>query len=129
MKALSIKEPFASELVYGNKTTETRSWACPKKYIGTTIFIHASKKPDKNTNEAKYIYEHRKITHEGCVIGMGRIKACRQMTKEYCDYMRERDPDNYKTGFYEPGRYAWEFENIVPLEPTEKKGKLGLWEI
>lgn len=42
MKAITIKQPWASLIVYGIKDIENRTWPCPKKYIGQRVLIHAS---------------------------------------------------------------------------------------
>lgn len=42
MKAITIKQPWASLIVHGIKNIENRTWPCPKKYIGQRILIHAS---------------------------------------------------------------------------------------
>lgn len=41
MKAITIKQPWASLIVHGIKDIENRSWACPKKYLGERVLIHA----------------------------------------------------------------------------------------
>ena len=48
MKAITIKQPWASLIVHGIKDIENRTWPCPDKYIGQKILIHASLKPDSN---------------------------------------------------------------------------------
>ena len=45
MKAITIKQPWASLIVHGIKDIENRTWACPWKYIGHRVLIHASGKP------------------------------------------------------------------------------------
>lgn len=47
MKAISIKQPWASLIVHGIKDIENRTWMCPQKYIGKRVLIHASKERDK----------------------------------------------------------------------------------
>ena len=42
MKAISIKQPWASLIVHGIKDIENRTWVCPQKYIGKRVLIHAS---------------------------------------------------------------------------------------
>lgn len=44
MKAISVKQPWASLIVHGIKDIENRTWVCPKKYIGQRVLIHASLK-------------------------------------------------------------------------------------
>lgn len=36
MKAITIKQPWASLIVHGIKDIENRTWACPWKYIGNS---------------------------------------------------------------------------------------------
>jgi len=43
MKALTIHQPWASLIIHGVKTIETRGWACPKSLIGERLAIHAGK--------------------------------------------------------------------------------------
>lgn len=42
MKAISVKQPWASLIVNGVKDIENRTWKCPEKYIGQRVLIHAS---------------------------------------------------------------------------------------
>lgn len=44
MKAISIKQPYASLIVEGIKDVENRTWKCPEKYMGKRILIHAGVK-------------------------------------------------------------------------------------
>ena len=50
MKAITIKQPWASLIVHGIKDIENRTWACPWKYIGHRVLIHASGKPVEMRN-------------------------------------------------------------------------------
>ena len=43
MKAITLHEPWASLIVAGKKTIETRNWSPPDDLIGETIAIHAGK--------------------------------------------------------------------------------------
>jgi|GEM_PF-4635399 len=42
MKAISIRQPWASLIAHGIKDIENRTWKCPQKYIGQRVLIHAS---------------------------------------------------------------------------------------
>lgn len=46
MKAISVKQPWASLIVEGIKPIENRTWPCPEKYNGQRVLIHASGKMD-----------------------------------------------------------------------------------
>ena len=50
MKAITIKQPWAFLIVHGIKDIENRTWACPWKYIGHRVLIHASEKPVEMRN-------------------------------------------------------------------------------
>ncbi len=55
MKALSVKQPYASLIALGAKIREFRTWAPPAAIVGTRIAIVASKSPawdDLPTGEA-----------------------------------------------------------------------------
>lgn len=83
MKAISIKQPWASLIVHGIKDIENRTWPCFKKYIGQRVLIHASAKNDgfarfsKEQQEAKshltdaVIYESK-----SAIIGSVQIVDC-----------------------------------------------------
>ena len=42
MKAITIKQPWASLIVHGIKDIENRTWSCPKKYLGQRLLIHSA---------------------------------------------------------------------------------------
>lgn len=48
MKALTIRQPYATLIALGVKTIETRSWRAPQALIGQTIAIHAGKHRPKD---------------------------------------------------------------------------------
>lgn len=52
MKAISIKQPWASLIAHGIKDVENRTWKCPQEYIGQRVLIHVSKTTDENGWEA-----------------------------------------------------------------------------
>lgn len=45
MKAITVKQPWASLIVEGIKDIENRTWKCPEKYIGQRVLIHAAATP------------------------------------------------------------------------------------
>ena len=50
MKAITIKQPWASLIVHGIKDIENRTWPCPKKYLGQRVLIHSSAVPMEMIN-------------------------------------------------------------------------------
>lgn len=105
MKALSVKQPWASMIVRGEKTIETRTWRT--NYRGPLLIV-ASKKPNLNnlpTGEAL------------CIV---RLIGCRRMQQSDCQAAR---CETY------PGAIAWLLEDIKPIEPFPVKGQLGLYDV
>jgi len=43
MKAITIKQPWASLIVHGIKDIENRTWSCPKKYLPMSSYWHYRK--------------------------------------------------------------------------------------
>ena len=106
MKALSIKEPFASLISLGIKKVETRSWKT--NYRGE-IYIHASLTKSKIDDERKEKllkllpdgYEFK----QGYIICKGYLKDCILMDDEFLETIKE-DKTEVLCGHYEKGRYA-----------------------
>ena len=86
MKALSIKEPYASMICSGMKTIETRTWRT--NYRGK-LLLCASKKPHTNLS--------------GNAFAIAEIIDCRLMTIE--------DEEAACCEIY-PGAYSWVLNNI-----------------
>ena len=100
MKALTIREPFASLIKEGYKKYETRSYKT--KYRGE-IYIHAGKAKVKEKQ-----FENR--------------PHLKELSNEI-----KKDEYEYACGHYEIGRYAWLLEDIEVIDPIEINGQLGLW--
>ncbi len=103
MKAISIKEPWASLINSGKKTIETRAWKT--KYRGT-LLLCCSKEPVGNLSGLAFVI---------------------------CDLVEIRlmkIEDEYLAGcaMY-PGAYSWVLKNVKPITPFAVKGQLGLFEV
>lgn len=140
MRVLSLLQPWASAVIIGVKTWETRSWT-PSDQIRDELYsegflIHASK---KFTGEQK-----RKITFTdalvqklnekdlplGMIIGWGRIDRV-ITTETWLQFHVGKIASKFsiierQLGDYGPGRFAWEIVEAWPLEENIPfKGKLG----
>lgn len=122
MKALSIKQPWASLIVDGYKTYEFRSWKT--NYRGK-ILIHSSSSLEKDTIDRfkEYNLEYEK----GAIIGEADIVDCILVDEKFNKELRNINPLVYaKSNHIET--YAWKLENIKKYDtPIYVKGKLGLW--
>lgn len=128
LKALTIKQPFASLVVWGEKTLEIRTWKT--NYRGR-LLICAGKSPhvgklfvpgtDVLIPDASVFFRKNKdVFPQGVAVGIVELVDCRPMTKE--DELAARIP-------YIPGSFAWVFRNPIEVVPFDVKGKLGFFDI
>ena len=113
MKAISLKQPWATWIQVGDKTIETRTW--PTKHRGP-LLICASKRP----KVCETLRDGRREYPAGCAVCVVTVLDCRPMTPEdedaaLCDC--------------EPGRWAWLLDRIVPITAFPVRGQLGLFEV
>ncbi len=136
MKTISLYQPWASLVVLGHKTWETRSWST--SYRGR-LAIHASKKFTQTQRElclkwpfSKYITQNPDTMPRGFVLGSVDLMDCIRtegwMARHQL-FETEHVQEEFRFGDYSPGRFAWELCNpIVFKEPIPAKGSLGIWE-
>ncbi len=121
MKALSIREPYASLILSGVKKIETRSWKT--NYRGE-LYIHASLGKSSPSPEVMKLVLY---TNPGYILCKAMLVDCIYMTKEYVEQMKKDNPTEYLCGDYQEGRYAWVLDDVEPVEPILVKGHLGIW--
>lgn len=104
MKALSVKQPWASMIRNGPKTIETRTWKTD--YRGPLLIV-SSKKPN--------------FEPAGYALVVVNLVDCRPMIKgpdekaACCDYYF--------------GAWSWILEDAKPIPPFPVRDKLGLYEV
>ena len=128
MKAISLKEPWASLVSEKIKCIETRSWFT--KYRGE-LYIHVSKR--KLTKNDLLIFKEQlnllkvKNFRYGYIIAKCNLVDCKYMNENFINEIKNNHKE-YICGNYKIGRYAWILKNIEVLEkPIEHKGQLGIW--
>lgn len=141
MKAISIKQPWASLIAHGIKDIENRTWPCPKKYIGQRVLIHASgshgKKFKVNLTDEQIKVAFATIA-EGCMLGnlpFGSIIGSVQIVDCVINHpsiwaeKTEVKADENGLPCYGNKTYNWVLANpIFFAEPIPAKGKLSLWD-
>ena len=105
MKALSIKQPWASLIASGVKTIETRRWNT--NFRGTVLIV-SSLNPVINDLPT------------GKAIAIAEIYDCKPMTLQcekfaYCEIYQ--------------GAYSWFLRNIIPIPHFKVKGQLRLFDV
>ena len=103
MKALSLKGPWASKILNGEKTIETRTWKTGHR---GPLLLCASKKPDSPI--------------AGHAFAMCNLVDVVPMTSEH-----ERDAC---CRVY-PGAWAWILEDVTPICLFRVKGMPGLYDV
>lgn len=124
MKTLTIKQPWATLIIQGDKRFEFRSWKT--NYRGE-LLIHAGKGIDKEAMKRlkKYIPEDMPL---GKIIGKVKLVDCIKMSPEFKEMLLKENNEIYtKSSFQE--NYGWQVENVeVFNHPIPVKGQLSLWE-
>lgn len=138
MKAISLWQPWASLIMLGTKSIETRSWSTA--YRGP-LLIHAAKRLNKN--ELKMIAEDPAFDDglalaggasfqnllnlpRGVLLGRVELVDCRRTDS----FKMEELLDEWPYGNFESGRFGWVLERPVIFDPPmEYKGAQGLFEV
>jgi activating signal cointegrator 1 len=139
LRCLTIRQPWASLIMIGAKTVETRSW--PTSYRGTLV-IHASSTYGPGERHAA-----------SCSVPLGWIRAAGLKEDalplgvllgivELVDVLpvaklgtlidRKTPAGNreFMMGNYAPGRWGWVLKGVRQLgEPIPASGRLGLWQL
>lgn len=146
MKAITIKQPWASLIVHGIKDIENRTWACPKKYIGQRVLIHAGKERDGQEKPLLTGKQYDLVggvsgyaTHilgtRGAIIGSVEIVDCvinhpSIWAEKTDDYTIGMNPKIHEDITEKKIIYNWVLANpIIYEEPIKNvKGKLSFWD-
>lgn len=103
MKAITIREPYASQILWGEKTIETRTWATG--YRGP-LLITVSLKP-----AGPFAGKAICVANVLDCVPMGIHHETRACVKRY------------------PRAMAWLLGKVTPIKPFKVKGRLGLFEV
>lgn len=114
MKALSLKQPYASFIAIGKKTIETHTWST--NYRGKLLIV-SSKTMDKNYSYPNFLSIGLPF---GKALAIVELVDCRPMKKE------DEESAMYP---YRSGLYAWILSNIKKIEQFPVKGQLRLFEV
>ena len=131
MKAISLLQPWASLVIMGQKTIETRSWRT--SYRGD-LLIHASRGKAGGLIAMepffkKYISRFDELPF-GAIIGKVVLVDILPVEDLFLSnaQINKLTMEERAFGDYSNGRYAWMLEDSRPLQkPIAINGSLGLW--
>ncbi|MHA4819444.1 ASCH domain-containing protein [Streptomyces aculeolatus] len=113
MRALTLHQPWASNIVYGGKDVENRTWT--RAYRGP-VMIHAGQGRDRTAMANSPDDLPRKDVH-GAVIGVALLIG----THHRCD-------GRCSPRWADPGCWHWEMSAPQPLiQPVPARGQQQLW--
>lgn len=119
MRILTVRQPFAWQIVHGDKNIENRTRNIAGKYRGP-VAIHASLKPDMDALRGLPMRHPRgipRIHYYGSIIGVVDLSSVHH----------DRDCDCDCSDSALPGHFHLRLRNPRVLEsPIEYKGALGL---
>ena len=121
MKALTIKEPWASLIVNGYKDYEFRGW---KTNFRGKFYIHAGKSIDlKNIDKFK---DYKLDYGNGEIIGEAELVDCVLVDKDFYNKNLKDNIVYNHSGFKE--QYAFVLKNVKKYDQRMKaQGKLNFW--
>ena len=149
MKAITIHQPWASLIAHGVKTIETRSWRT--HYRGRIAIHAAARKPSTRADRHYRWWEDRYkwIGPLGAVVATAQLVDCVPMVDKippqdewleswsvlalepwpilttWPGYGSAKGDGRYASqvhyGDFEPGRWAWLFDDVQPIEPIDRK--------
>jgi len=133
MKAISLWQPWASLIAVGSKRYETRSWSTNHRGL---IAIHAAKRwtddqfalcwqsPFMEALDVQKIDGGPSALPRGAIVAIAELFGCFP-TSDLSPDRRER-----AFGDWSPGRFAWQFSNVVPLTvAVPAVGRQGIFTI
>ncbi len=124
MKVLTIKQPWATLIMQGNKRFEFRSWQT--NYRGE-LLIHAGKGIDKEAIKRLEKYLPKELPL-GKILGKVTLVNCIKMSPEFKEELLKENKDIYAQSSFKEN-YGWQLENVEIFDkPIDAKGYLSLWE-
>lgn len=121
--AITLYQPWASWIMRGWKTIETRTHSRFKCLKGKTIIIHAGQKTDKSTIKNPYLTHEQLVLNpdeivNGCILGFAFVYDFGKV-----------DDGHSKEALIEcrTDRWGLFLRNIEPVDPIYAKGEMGIW--
>lgn len=108
MKALTIKQPWATLIMQGDKRFEFRSWQT--KYRGD-LLIHAGKGIDKEAMKRLAKYLPAELPY-GKILGKVKLVDCIKMSSEFKESLLKENSDIYTKSSFQENYCFFKYFNI-----------------
>lgn len=118
---LSIRQPWISLILSGQKSIEVRSWST--KYRGT-LWLHAARFLDKDLCHVFGI--RSEDVERGVVIGRCQLRQCIEFTSRSWSELRHQ---HLNAGPIESKKFGWYLSDVQAVRPIPFAGKLGLMKL
>ncbi len=120
---ITLYQPWATWIMRGWKTIETRTHDRFKSLNGRTILIHAGQRTDSSAINNPYLTTEQLLFNpdevvNGCILGSARVYNFRELWPTDARYALIE---------CETKRYGLELDNIKNIEPIYCKGEMGIW--
>lgn len=127
MRAISLWQPWASAIVLGLKSVETRDWET--KYRGP-ILIHAAKTWQRSQRDfADYEHSVGRLPERvplGALLGVAELVNC--AATDEIEFLL--DPIERRYGDYTAGRFGWQLADVRRfVEPIGFTGRQGFFNV
>ncbi len=144
LPALTVWQPWASLIIAGAKLVEWRGWACPNRFIGHRIAIHAGARPPR-PGEIADILQRIDAGETSLVPDLARQLLTTVHTKSWplssvlgtavlgapvpaIDWVREHSPGFLDSDRIDHSKFAWPLTKIVHFPiPVPARGAQGFW--
>lgn len=138
LHALTLHQPWASLLVAGEKTYETRVEPPPAEAIGQPIAIYASGRPAPGTLTVfiEEALERASLAPDelvcGAIIAIATLHEsfpALEVSRGLVAKAAGQYPHELHLGNFDPEMTAWRFGGWCPIEPVICPGNSGLWQL
>ena len=126
--ALSLKQPWATLLVYGRKTVEVRSWATRQR---GRVLIHAARVPDARPEAWRLVPPElaEAVLLRGGIIGAGDLTQCIAYRTPQAFTADQARHLNDPSWFEPPRLYGFVFNNLTVLPFRRYPGQTRFFQV
>lgn len=134
MKAISVRQPWASLIVLGYKEYETRSWRTSvrgKIAIHSSSSQHVAKQLCKFKPYSTLLGQHSCNSYEDLVYGhiIGTVFLDEVIECDDGNLLSVLSSQELSLGNFGHGRLAWKLSSPTPIKPFPFKGKLAFFDV